>query len=186
MCVWIFWKSHYKAFSTFLKRRQYKRCIIYICLFFFFSGKCIYHDKCIWWRQMHSSWSSHKYLCCYKCHECMPQLWFPMALWSGTSFPSTLQRVILCVCDGCPATCWLRTNFLVSALAALWIPMWGCVWEQGIEWKSDWMKGSAEQFPPFTSSVYMWLIGAPRVMKGFEYTWFCLHRKCGILCTLPH
>ncbi len=34
------------------------------------------------------------------------------------------------------------------------------------------MKGSAEQFPPFTSSVYMWLIGALRVMKGFEYTWF--------------
>lgn len=25
------------------------------------------------------------------------QLWFPMALLSGTSFPSTLQRVILCV-----------------------------------------------------------------------------------------
>lgn len=30
-------------------------------------------------------------------HTIMPQLWFPMALWSGTSFPSTLQRVILCV-----------------------------------------------------------------------------------------
>lgn len=46
---------------------------------------------------MKSSWSHHKYLCCYKCHECMPQLWFPMTLWSGTSFPSTLHRVILCV-----------------------------------------------------------------------------------------
>jgi len=139
----------------------------------FDEGKCIHHEVAI-------------NTCVVINVMSVCQLWFPMALWSGTSFPSTLQRVILCVCDGCPATCWLRTNFLVSALATLWIPMWGCVWEQGIEWKSDWMKGSAEQFPPFTSSVYMWLIGAPRVMKGFEYTWFCLHRKCGILCTLPH
>lgn len=100
---------------------------------------------------------------------------------------SESRCVCVCMCvRRCPATCWLRTNFLVSALATLWIPMWGCVWEQGIEWKSDWMKGSAEHFPPFTSSVCMWLIGAPRVMKGFECAWFCLHRKCGILCTLPH
>ncbi len=55
----------------------------------FSSGKWCHHEH-IYFVLLWMSWVCAE-------HAIMPQLWFPIALWSGTSFPSTLQRVILCV-----------------------------------------------------------------------------------------